>query len=135
MIEATIRIEDTSRGYMYTRDFAVNPCPGPLLTSPEACEKSLALLKNWLTPKQARKFDRTGSFDVIGQWTGRRYRIYDKIPYNVAELGRLGNIRRRLCFVPRGVFAIGDVMLAQKIALETDEERALLVANVKALWM
>ena len=35
----------------------------------------------------------------------------------------------RYCFVPEGTLPIGDVMLAQKIALETDERAALAVAN------
>jgi hypothetical protein len=33
------------------------------------------------------------------------------------------------CFVPKGSLVTGDVMLAQKIALETFECRALAVAN------
>jgi hypothetical protein len=33
------------------------------------------------------------------------------------------------CFVPRGQLVPGDVMLAQKIALETNETAALAVAN------
>jgi hypothetical protein len=33
------------------------------------------------------------------------------------------------CFVPRGPLVAGDVMLAQKIALETDESGALAVAK------
>ncbi|RZM94007.1 hypothetical protein CWO91_39725 [Bradyrhizobium genosp. SA-3] len=33
------------------------------------------------------------------------------------------------CFIPLGGLVAGDVMLAQKIALETDEERALSVGN------
>jgi hypothetical protein len=33
------------------------------------------------------------------------------------------------CFVPSGHLVAGDVMLAQKIALETNERAALVVAN------
>jgi hypothetical protein len=33
------------------------------------------------------------------------------------------------CFVPEGGLVAGDVMLAQKIALETNERAALAVAN------
>jgi hypothetical protein len=33
------------------------------------------------------------------------------------------------CFVPKGYLVPGDVMLAQKIALERDELAALAVAN------
>ena len=35
----------------------------------------------------------------------------------------------RYCFVPKGNLVPGDVMLAQKIALETDELAALELAN------
>jgi hypothetical protein len=34
-----------------------------------------------------------------------------------------------LCFMPLGRLVAGDVILAQKIALETDERSALKVAN------
>jgi hypothetical protein len=33
------------------------------------------------------------------------------------------------CFGPEGCLPVGDIMLAQKIALETDEHAALAVAN------
>lgn len=33
------------------------------------------------------------------------------------------------CFGPEGYLPVGDVMLAEKIALETDEHAALAVAN------
>jgi hypothetical protein len=38
-----------------------------------------------------------------------------------------------LCFAPVGPLVKGDVMLAQKIALETDEQSALAAANRVAL--
>lgn len=47
---------------------------------------------------------------------------------NVSELDRNGQEVARLCFVPDGRLPIGDVMLAQKIALETNEPGALKVA-------
>ena len=37
--------------------------------------------------------------------------------------------RKGWCFVPEGNLVPGDVMLAQKIALETDERGALAVAR------
>jgi hypothetical protein len=39
----------------------------------------------------------------------------------------------RLCFVPKGIDAPGDVMLAQKISLETDEFSGRGVANVRKI--
>jgi hypothetical protein len=46
---------------------------------------------------------------------------------NVYELKEGGVVG--WCFVPEGYLAIGDVMLAQKIALESNERAALAVAN------
>ena len=48
---------------------------------------------------------------------------------NVHELDEAGRVKLALCFVPKGYLVTGDVMLAQKIALETCERRALAVAN------
>jgi hypothetical protein len=48
---------------------------------------------------------------------------------NVHELDGAGRPRVGWCFAPKGSLAAGDVMLAQKIALETDERGALALAN------
>jgi hypothetical protein len=48
---------------------------------------------------------------------------------NVHEIDEAGRVKLGLCFAPEGSLAMGDVMLAQKIALETFERRALAVAN------
>ena len=45
------------------------------------------------------------------------------------EMDEAGNPKMGWCFVPNGYLVPGDVMLAQKIALETDELAALAVAN------
>jgi hypothetical protein len=47
----------------------------------------------------------------------------------VEELDKAGNPKIGWCFVPKGNLGPGDVMLAQKIALETNETGALIVAN------
>ena len=91
-------------------------------------KKSIELMKNWLTPKQLEEYQQTSAFEVIGNHTGTHYRIYNASPYNVIELDR-GVRRRRLCFVPDNTNAYGDIMLAQKIMLETNERHALEVAN------
>jgi hypothetical protein len=49
---------------------------------------------------------------------------------NVLEIGKNGKTARSLCFVPKGRLVLGDVMLAQKLALELFESNALAVANV-----
>ena len=48
---------------------------------------------------------------------------------NVHELDEADNFRIGWCFVPDGSLVAGDVMLAQKIALETSERSALKVAK------
>jgi hypothetical protein len=48
---------------------------------------------------------------------------------NVHEIDAAGRPKIGWCFVPAGYLVAGDIMLAQKIALETNEFRALAVAN------
>jgi hypothetical protein len=94
---------------------------------PEA--RGLRLLRAWLSPEQRAQFDAFGHFDVIGSVTGKRYRIHFGISANVQEIGEDGRPRTGWCFVPEGFLVPGDIMLAQKIALETSEAAALSVAN------
>lgn len=98
-----------------------------------AREKSLNLMKEWLTPRQLEQYEDEGCFDVKGS-NGGRYRISNKgTTFNVRELRRtvLGRLLSgdKLCFQPAGVYSQGDVMLAQKIMLERDEPGALKIAN------
>jgi hypothetical protein len=87
------------------------------------------LLCEWLSPDQRVQFDTQGYFEVTGSHTGRRYRISHGSSANVRELDATGEPSLGLCFVPAGQLAPGDVMLAQKIALETSELEALAKAN------
>jgi hypothetical protein len=91
--------------------------------------RGLRLLRNWLSPKQREDFDRSGYFDVVGCDSRTRYRIRFGTAMNVHELDEIGNFRMGWCFVPDGSLVAGDVMLAQKIALETSEYAALSVAK------
>jgi hypothetical protein len=68
-------------------------------------------------------------FEVLGGDTGNRYRIYAGAATNVCEIDENGRPKIGLCFLPLGDLPIGDVMLAQKIALETSEGSALAVAR------
>ena len=68
-------------------------------------------------------------FDVIGSDTGTRFRIHHGTQTNIEELGSNGRLVCKWCFGPDGNLAAGDVMLTQKIALETNERGALMVAN------
>jgi hypothetical protein len=92
-------------------------------------EHSMQLLLNYLSPAQRQQFARHRYFEVIGGETGRRYRIRRGSIVNVEQLDGVGRCVSRLCFVPEGQLPVGDVMLAQKMALELYEFDALSVAN------
>ena len=86
-------------------------------------------MSQWLSSEQRADFDRSGCFEVVGCHRGKRYRIYRGTAQNVFEIDDAGELKLGLCFIPSGELVAGDVMLAQKIALETDESGALAVAN------
>ena len=96
--------------------------------------QALQLLVRNLSPAQRQQFARHDYFDVIGGDTGRRYRIRVGRTLNVAQLNASGGCVRFLCFEPHGQLPVGDVMLAQKIALELFESEALRVANASPTW-
>jgi hypothetical protein len=87
------------------------------------------LLREWLSPDQRVQFDASKTFEVVGANSGKRYRISYGTGNNVHELDEDGRCVMGWCFVPTGYLVAGDVMLAQKIALETDEKAALKLAN------
>lgn len=91
--------------------------------------RGMRLLRDWLSPHQREQFDAKGYFDVIGCDTGRRYRIYHGAAMNVHQLDEGDRLITGWCFVPHGSLVAGDVMLAQKIALETFECGVLSVAK------
>src|ERR1700674_5403268 len=91
--------------------------------------RGITLLRQWLSPEQQAQFDASKYFDVIGCDSGRRYRIRRGTGTNVHEIDDVGRPVMGWCFVPSGHLVAGDVMLAQKIALETNERAALAVAN------
>jgi hypothetical protein len=66
---------------------------------------------------------------VRGCHTGKRYRIRRARNMNIEELGKSGTQVAVWCFGPAGHLPLGDVMLTQKLALETNEQAALRVAN------
>jgi hypothetical protein len=87
------------------------------------------LLRVWLSPDQRAQFDASKTFEVVGANSGKRYRISYGTGNNIHELDDAGRCVMGWCFVPSGYLVAGDVMLAQKIALETDEKAALKLAN------
>jgi hypothetical protein len=96
-------------------------------TSPE--HRGEELLRSWLSPRQAKQYAEFRYFDVVGSDTGKRYRIYRGRVMNIAELDVDGRMERQWCFGPERAVAIGDIMLAQKIALEGFETEALAIAR------
>lgn len=87
------------------------------------------LLREWLTPRQAEQYSCFRSFEVVGCDTGKRYRIHRARVMNVAELDADGEIARQWCVVPEGGLPVEDIMLAQKIALESREVDTLAIAR------
>jgi hypothetical protein len=91
--------------------------------------RSLRLLRQWLSSAQRAQFAEKGYFEVVGGETGKHYRIYPGTATNVCEVDEKGRPKLGLCFLPRGELPIGDVMLSQKIALESCESHVLAVAR------
>jgi len=97
--------------------------------------RGLRLLRGWLSPVQLAQYDTHRYFDVIGCHSGKRYRIRHGTATNIHELDDAGDPTAGWRFVPRDYLVAGDVMLAQKIALETNERGALAVArNFAPRW-
>lgn len=95
----------------------------------DAHAKGLKLLDEWLSPAQRECLKTHNYFEVTGGTTGTRYRIRRGRQQNIDELDADGKKVALLCFLPEGQLVAGDCMLAQKIALESNETEALRVAN------
>jgi hypothetical protein len=95
----------------------------------EADQKARALLRRWLSPAQLEQYEKMGHFEVVGSDSGKRYRINRYAQMNIEELDERGVRVAVWCFLPEGNLPVGDTLLAQKIALETNERAALAIAN------
>jgi hypothetical protein len=100
--------------------------PSPLS---EAEKRAMVLMRSWLTPEQDKQWATHRQFEVIGCDTGTRYRITYAAVMNVHQLDPAGCSVAQWCFAPEGGLAPGDILLAQKIALETMERKVLARAN------
>ena len=96
---------------------------------PVAHLRGVQLLRENLSAEQREQHEKKGYFDVLGGQTGRRYRIRNGAQMNVLVLDESGTPAGKLCFAPQGKLPVGDVMLAQKLALELFELDALKIAN------
>ena len=94
----------------------------------EPYERSICLLKANLSPAQQSQFDQHSFFDTKGGDSGKRYIRHGRVG-NVEEHNSKGVCVRKWCFAPAGQLPMGDVMLAQKLALENFEQDAIRMAN------
>ena len=97
--------------------------------STEAQERGMRLLKLHLSSMQREQYEKHRYFEVTGGRTGRRYRIRHGRMMNIDQLDKKGRHVCGWCFFPEGHLVAGDVMLAQKLALELFEPEALEIAN------
>jgi len=102
----------------------------------QVISRSRELLRACLRTEQLVQFDSTGCFTVRGRLYD--YRINQGRTVNVDVMARDGRCLRRLCFYPvvggGHELPVFDVMLAQKLMLECDEERALTIAVDHPCW-
>lgn len=92
-------------------------------------KKGLDLFLANLTPQQKASYEANKFIEVRGGKTGRRYRIHHGRQQNIHELDENGTVVTGWCFLPQGGLVAGDVMLAQKTALELYEDKVLKIAN------
>lgn len=92
----------------------------------EARRRARTLLLDGLSPEQRTEYEQFNAFTV--RCGPRTYRISQGKSHNVA-LVEDGRVTRTFCAYPTENVPDEDAMLAQKIALETDEAGFLVVAN------
>jgi hypothetical protein len=90
--------------------------------------RGLQLMRNRLSVEQCAQFDLDTS-TFAGLSLAKKYRIHFGVSANIQEIGDDGKALCGWCFAPDRYLVPGDVMLAQKIALETSECTALATAN------
>ena len=123
-----VRVERLRRG--------IGSSAGPLSLAQRqelAKDRATALLLDSLSACQRHQYKDHRYFDVIGGESGKRYRIWHRTMQNIEELGAQGERRCIWCVHPADV-PLCDVLLAQKIALESFERDALRIANGYSDW-
>jgi hypothetical protein len=93
------------------------------MPSETAVAKARVLLDRALTPEQRRDLFARGYFYVQGKRF--TYRIREGHAGNVDALDPEGCVISRFCALPLGRVPVYDVMLAQKLWIETDENMFL----------
>ena len=98
-----------------------------------ARRRARRLLVANLNPEQRRELKRKGHFHVAGS-KGNIYRIASSLPFNVRLAGEARRSRIFFCLEAEDPdLPMEDVMLAQKLLLETDEGEFLRLANMAYL--
>jgi hypothetical protein len=115
--------DDYARSALFGTGFSAD------IGSKRAQERGIRLLMENLSAAQRKQYDKYGYFDVTGGKTGKRYRIRHGRQMNIEQLDRNGRRVCGWCFFPQGSLVAGDIMLAQKAALELFEPDALRIAN------
>lgn len=101
-----------------------------------AALRARRLLEAALTDEQSEEYERTKAFTMKVRdprdRTFRTFRVNHGIAGNVTEIDEHGRRMRKFCIHPRGSLGVPteDVMLAQKLMLETDLESFERIANV-----
>lgn len=127
---STLVVENPNSYWVTTRNITVNGfTAGAAEEFPEeSLKRAKDLLESAMDEEQRKEAAEKSQFRVRSS-KGKMFRIRTThASGNVEELDEHGEPVARFCAHPRGV-PLGDQLLAQKLALETDEEAFLAVAN------
>jgi hypothetical protein len=94
-------------------------------------ERAKALLYMCLTEEQRTMLETQNKFRVVSN-KGNIFEIRRGRMHNIFRLDMQGNIIEEWCVLPPGNLPIYDVLLAQKVSLESDEDDTYARANVWA---
>lgn len=123
--------DDAIREFVYTYNAPRDEWVRGANEREKALTTARATLMEHLSPVQLREFEKNTCFHVTGNETGKTYRINRASSSNVYELvaGPGSQVRKRWCFVDSGhQIPVYDLMLMQKLCLETDESASMAVA-------
>lgn len=105
-------------------------CLGHLVESTLATNKAKKLLADHLTSTQLHDYEMDGYFMATGNMSGHVYRICHGSSMNISRVDEQGGYLVTYCIQPSEHVPHEDVMLAQKLLIETNEALFLATANV-----
>lgn len=112
--------------------FPERPAPQPLALTDGAERRARDLLLSCLTEEQRRTLERSDCFRCVSD-LGEIFEITKRRVHGVFKLDARGIRTQEWCVTPFGEFPLYDVMLAQKLALETDSRALAARANIRDL--